>query len=698
MIPILFDANAKTFTTNGLGRLSDCISCLVTEERNGIYEVEFDYPITGIHYDLIEVGKLIYVSHDEVGDKQPFVIYRRSAEINGLVTFNAHHVSYKLSNVIMPPVTASSISSAFSKFETEAMTENAFTFWTDKSSTGNFKIEVPSSIRSVLAGEEGSILDVFGGGEYEFDNYTVKLYQHRGSDNGVTIRYGKNLIDLKQEIEVLDLYNSVIPYWQNEDDVVYGGIVKGDGGIEQESVWTEENNVQVTDESKVPLSFKYMTDKIVPLDLSEKFEDAPTVAQLEAAALSYLNSNTPWVPHVNIDIDFVALWQTEEYKDIAPLERVKLCDTVTVKYPALGVSATAKVISVTWDALKDKYSSIQLGDAQTSFADVIQGETNKKIEKTATDLEAAIEHASDLITGGLGGHIVYVYDANGKPSELLVMDTDDISTAVNVLRMNVNGIGFSSNGINGPYRSAWTLDGAFVADFITAGTMSANRLRTGIIASADNLSYWDLDGSELKFYDKSFDSYVKLDEGYIEFGHGNTVFGKIFRNLLAGKDLFTIKGDPSFLITSEKGTLRMFPNYTQLIQGTDMEVYLYDNGSNSKFARLKCGDASIVLDDKSGLITIKCGDNTIKVSGNSDYVSMFVNDSKIRIYDNDEYQFIDMNSGGDTYIRVDGKSGDALVNCGDFSMNGYSGYDGQITIGSTKLNVHKGIISSYSTT
>ena len=697
MIPILYDSQEKEFRSNGLGRLSDCISCLVTEERNGIYEVEFEYPVTGIHYDLIQLNDVILVSHDEVGDKQPFIIYRRSAEINGVVTFNAHHVSYKLSNVIVPPLTASSIVSAFSKFESEALTENTFTFWTDKSSSGTFKVQVPSSIRSLLGGTEGSILDVFGGGEYEFDNHTVQLYQHRGSDNGVVIRYGKNLTDLKQEVETMDLYNSVIPYWQNEDEVVYGGIVKGDGGIEQISVWTEENNVQVTDENKSPLAFNYIVDRIVTLDLSENFEEAPTVEQLEAAALSYLNSNTPWIPHVNIDIDFVALWQTEEYKNIAPLERVKLCDTVTVQYPALGVQATAKVISVTWDALKDKYSSIQLGDGQTSFADVIQGETDKKIEQTATDLELAINRATEMITGGYGGHIVFVYDADGKPTDMLVMDTDDISTAVKVLRINMNGIGFSQDGINGPYRSAWTLDGAFVADFITAGTMSANRLRTGTIASADNLSYWDLDGSELKFYDKSFDSYVRMDEGFIEFGHGTTVFGKILRMLLAGADVLAIQGTPNLTLSSQKANLRMFGNYLQLVHG-DMDVYLYDNGTTAKYARLKCGSDIVMIDGKNGMITIQSGDNTIKVSGDNNYASIKVNESLMRVYDNDEYQFIDLNSGGETYLRVDGKDDKLFFKAENLSMNYYVAYTGSITIGNTTLNIHNGLITSYSTT
>lgn len=484
MNPILFDENAKDFTTNGIGRLSDCITCEVTEERNGVYEAEFSYPITGALFSEIIEGRFILVSHDEQKDLQPFEIYRRSAPINGIVTFNAHHISYKLANVIVSPFTASSVASAFESFNTHSMTDNPFTFWTDKSSGGSFEIKVPTSIRAALGGTKGSILDAFGGGEYEFDNYIVRLYQNRGSDNGVTIRYGKNLADIKSETNAGSIYSAVVPYWSDgATTVVYGGIVSGDSGIVSVANWTDENGAPIQDENGNVIEFKYGRRVVVPMDLSGEFEDAPTVAQLEAKARSILNSNRPWIPKVSIDVDFVQLWQTEEYKNVAPLERVQLCDTVTVYYEALGVNATAKVIKVVWNALTERYEKMELGDAKTSFAETIMADTEQLVSDypTYSDMDLAIMNATNLITGGMGGHIVFLYDANGKPTEMLVMDTEDTATAVHVLRINVNGIGFSSNGVGGPFTSAWTLDGNFVADFITAGTMSAARIKGGTL-------------------------------------------------------------------------------------------------------------------------------------------------------------------------------------------------------------------------
>lgn len=483
MIPILFDSSATSYTSNGIGRLSDCVEYYVTEERNGIFELEMRYPITGVHYEEIVKGNIIIASHDEVGDVQPFVIYRISKPIDGIVEINAHHISYRLSNVILKPFTASSAADAFSKFETEVLTEQDFTFWTDVTTAGNFKVDVPTSARAMLGGVQGSILDVYGG-EYQFDNNLVRLYAHRGADNGVTIRYGKNLVNINAVSDSLDLYNAVIPYWTNTDgDMLYGGVVSGNGGIEKSAFWTNENNVQITDQNATPFEFTYYVEQVTTMNLSDEFEERPTIEELEARAQQILNSNEPWLPSENIKIDFVALWQTEEYKDIAPLERVRLCDTVSVYYPELGVSTKAKVIKVVWDGLTERYSEIELGKAQSSFAQVVTASTEEAIKNlpTTSMMETAINHATSLITGGLGGHIVYLFDANGYPTDMLIMDTEDVNTAMNVLRFNVNGIGFSHNGISGPYTSAWTLDGAFVADFITAGELSANRIKGGTL-------------------------------------------------------------------------------------------------------------------------------------------------------------------------------------------------------------------------
>ena len=185
-----------------------------------------------------------------------------------------------------------------------------------------------------------------------------------------------------------------------------------------------------------------------------------------------------------IKVDFVQLWQTEEYKDYAPLQRVKLCDTVQVIYDALGVNVSKKVIKVVWDPLQERYTSMELGDASVTLADVLIQIANEQLTDipTTSMMGDAIRNATNLITGGTGGYIVMKYNTDGKPEELLALDNEDINQALNVIRINKNGIGFSSTGYNGPYRTAWTIDGNFVADFITTGTMSANRIKGGVLS------------------------------------------------------------------------------------------------------------------------------------------------------------------------------------------------------------------------
>jgi len=541
MIPILYSAEETEFTTNGLGFLSDVISATVTEERNGIYEAEFSYPITGAKYDEIQEGMIIGVSHDEVGDIQPFRIYRRSAQINGIVTFNARHIAYELQNVIVAPFSANNVASALAGFSSNALTSNPFTFWTDKSTNGTFAIDVPSSVWEKLKGSAGSILDVYGTGEWEYDKYTCKLHLHRGNDNDVTIRYGKNLIDIENIVEDDGTYNAVIPFWQDPTTLatVIGDLSIGSTPAFRTTFWTNQYGTIIRTEGDEPIEFPYIKIKVAPLNLTDQFQTQPTKTQLDTAAVSYLDTYKPWIPKQNITVDFVALWQTEEYKNYALLQRVKLCDTVSIIYPELGVDAKAEVIRVVWNVLLERYDEIEIGEARATYAGLISQQASdealSQIVEDQTDIDAAIQHATDLITGALGGHVVMVMDANDKPTEILVMDTEDVSTAVNVLRINVNGIGFSHNGVNGPYSTAWTLDGNFVADFITTGTLNGTNLTvinltatnvnlSGIFKAAiDANNYLELDSGSLELYANGGKT-VTIEHAY---ENGSIIGGKI---------------------------------------------------------------------------------------------------------------------------------------------------------------------------
>lgn len=495
MIPILFAPSATTFTTNGIGRLSEMISCEVTEERNGVYELTATIGTNAKHYaDIVHSAIIGVIPHDG-GNVQAFRIYKISKPIGGIITINAQHISYELSHIPTRPFTAANVSAALAGLKTNSMQANPFTFWTDKSTIANYKQSKPESIRARLGGQQGSILDVYGG-EYEFDNYTVKLWNNRGSDRAVTLRYGKNITDIKQEENIQNTITGIVPYWCGGDDevVYYNGIV----------------------EASTAANFPYR--RSVPYDFSGDFQSAPTAAQLKQSAERYIIRNSIGIPAVSIKVSFVALWQTEEYKDIAPLQRVNLCDWVTIQFERLGISAKAKVIKTVYDVLTERYKTIELGEARTDFASYVVGlsaQTEQNAEAVATNknyvltqidtkllafedvMNEAIEDATDQIRGANGGNIVTRLDAQGRPYELLIMDNTDIQAARNVWRFNIGGFGFSKTGYNGTYGTAITQSGAIVADYITAGTMTANIIRAGILRDLNNRNYWNLQTGEM---------------------------------------------------------------------------------------------------------------------------------------------------------------------------------------------------------
>ena len=474
MNPVLYESIETEFQTNGLGVLADTISCQVTEERNGAFEVTLEYPMTGIHYSELQQRRILFVKPNPYEDPQPFRIYRITKPLSGKVTVYAQHISYDLSGVPVSPFSSGSVTGALSGLKTNAAVENNFSFWTDKTSTGDFAVTVPTSTRTLLGGSDGSILDVFGG-EYKFDRWTVRLYNNRGTNSGVSIRYGKNLTDLQQDENISNVVTGIYPYWLS----------------------SEGELIQLP-EKIVNAPGAYNFTRISTVDFSGDFEEAPTEEQLRDKAEDYISSNNVGVPTVSITVEFQPLEQTEEYKDIALLERVNLCDTVNVEYPDLGVSATAKCVKTTYDALKDKYVSIELGDAKTNIADtIVQQQQEIEHKPSVSFLEQAIINATNWITGNKGGYVIFQKNADDQPYEILIMDTPDINTATKVWRWNNGGLGYSSNGYNGPYATAITQDGAIVADFITTGTLQANLIKSGIIQSQDGRAYFNLDTGQI---------------------------------------------------------------------------------------------------------------------------------------------------------------------------------------------------------
>lgn len=496
MKPVLFPSTATEFTTQGLGALSDAISCIVTEERNGLYELEMQYPQSGIHFSEIQNRCIIYAIPSPYREAQPFRVYRITRPINGIATIYAQHISYDLAGIPVNPFTAGSAAEALSGMASHAAVESPFSFWTDKSTTANFSVLVPSASRSVLGGVEGSILDVYGG-EYLFDKFLVRLYNQRGNDNGVVIRYGKNLTDVEQDANISSVATGVLPYWVGaEGELVQGNIVNVDG------------------------TFDFV--RIMTIDFSSDFENQPTASELETRAMQYIKSNKIGVPSVSISVSFVQLEQTEEYKDLSLLEKCDLCDTVTVQFEALGINAKAEIVRIITDVLLERYESVEVGDIRANIAYTI-ADQQQKIEKapTTSAMQKAINNATNWLTGA-DGYVIAVKDDNGTWKEILFLDTPSAETAKNVLRINTNGIGFSTNGVNGPYRNAWTIDGSLVADFITTGVLTANLIKAGVLQSLNGASSINMETGEVNLTGNGTFGSIKIGDG------AGNIAGEIF--------------------------------------------------------------------------------------------------------------------------------------------------------------------------
>lgn len=439
MKPILYDSQETLFSNNGIGVLNDAGSCIVEEERNGSFELTMTYPVMGIHYKSLTYRNLILAKSKPEGRPQPFRIYRMTKPMGGFVTVYAQHISYDLSGATIPPFDADGLSEVFQTMqETSIPSDTGFTYWTDKTSSAKLKCITPISARALLGGVRGSILDVYGG-EYEFDRFTVKLWKNRGSDRGVTIRYGKNLTSLEQDGNCAAVYTKVYPYWTNGESVVE----------------LTEKTIDVTG------TFDFV--RVLPLDLSSNFEEQPTEDQLRTAAQYYITDNKIGIPKVSLEVSF-------EYLE----EPVNLCDEVTVIFSKLGVSTKAKVVRTTFDVLLDKYSSVEIGDIRTSIADTIAGQTTEiQSMPTSSDMQKAIMNATAWITGGGGGYVIFKRNDEGQPTEILIMDTPELTTTTKIWRWNSGGLGFSSNG-GQTYETAITQDGSIVGKFISADTLYVN--------------------------------------------------------------------------------------------------------------------------------------------------------------------------------------------------------------------------------
>ncbi len=353
MIPILFEKTETAFTSSGIGRLVDCIDCKVTEELNsGVYECDFQYPVTGELFSEITLGRIVGVTHDDTGDLQPFDIVSCSKPIDGVVSFHATHISYRLARFIakVPQQTVSDNLIASNMFDNAYPQGNLdrFTYHIGSIKSGYMGATadgVPRSVREWIGGVAGGYLDTYGG-EVVWDKFDVYFVASRGTLRDFTIRYGVNMMDYNEEQDGQETYTLAIPFWKGQGNLVVGGLV--DSGLTP-----------------------YDRQLCVAMDLTDKFETEPTTVQLEAEALSIMTSGQPNLPRRTIEVDFVRLQDLEDYGDYSDLGHCELGDSITAVFPMYNITGTFRIVKVIWDVLRDRFDTMTLGSLQTTLAEAL---------------------------------------------------------------------------------------------------------------------------------------------------------------------------------------------------------------------------------------------------------------------------------------------------------------------------------------
>lgn len=461
------------YTGNGLGGLPDALEATVTHEINGIYELFVSYPVTGLHYDEIISGRIIMAEPDDLTEAQPFRIYRITKPLNGIVSVYARHICYDMQGIIVEPFTAGSMTEAFQIIPTVCTPSSPITLQTTRSVASGMSIAEPRPLWKLLGGQAGSLLDVYGG-EWDFDKLTATLVTTLGSDRGVSVRYGKNMTEMEQDASIEGSYSGVYPYWFDE----------------------ESNTLVTLTEKIVPVTGSVVSNRVLVLDCSGDFDDAPTEAQLRTRAQNYITANS--IGNVS------ASWKISFIDTTEGLDRVMLGDTLHVYYERLDVNATARAVKVEYNVLQKRYKSITVGRVKQNLASIIvqnQEQTESALSEIRSDLETAVDDATDFIRNG-SGYMRFIYNGDIL-QEIVSLDDPDITLAQKVWRWNNGGFGFSSTGYNGPYTLAITQNGAIVADFITAGTLNANVIQTGTLQDSAGKNSWNLDTGALTITDGS---------------------------------------------------------------------------------------------------------------------------------------------------------------------------------------------------
>lgn len=598
MIPVIFKPGEKDFTTNGLGRLIDATRCEITEEANGKYELEMDYPAISRFSDYFENGYQIKAKPNDLEEYHIFEIKQtfKDTFTNSIVIY-AQSRTYKLGNRQVRLVTVDNRNgSEAMKLIEQNMDEPCDIKLHSDINTASSTIFEARNVLNCIAGEQGSLLQYWGG-EIKREPFKLSLLRRRGRDNVGTVRYGKDLKGLTIKFDWQSIVTKVLPFAELQSGAdgtsqrIYGNAVKSEYITKYPDVYAQY--VQFTEDQGVK-------------DLSS----------LNKVAGKYFTTLYPGSdkPKVSIELEIEKLTDSEEAKEFAKMRNYNLFDTFTVYHKFYEIDIQTKVTGIVYDALAEKTIKITAGDIQVAFYKQ-QSQDFQEAIKTLTKkdyMSNFIDYITDLINGVKGGSILQ-YPKN-RPHTLYFMDTDSTDTAKNVIAINNQGIGFSTTGWKGPFRNAWTIDGILNADFIRAGKIRSDIFETSFNAYGDILRL--VNGALQAWNGKT--KIMELTKQGLEFWNGNSHIGSIGTkgnpfpdlrdvngNLVVsdGNSLLLVADNPQKIIglSNQSGAGHLITGLTQFFVGNNFNFF-GPKGSKSTITvdRLIVGGKEVIPGDGSG--------------------------------------------------------------------------------------------------
>ncbi|EIY8110520.1 phage tail spike protein [Enterococcus faecalis] len=598
LIPVIFKPGEKDFTTNGLGRLIDATRCEITEEANGKYELEMDYPAISRFSDYFENGYQIKAKPNDLEEYHIFEIKQtfKDTFTNSIVIY-AQSRTYKLGNRQVRLVTVDNRNGAEAmRLIEQNMDEPCDIKLYSDINTASSTVFEARNVLNCIAGEQGSLLQYWGG-EIKREPFKLSLLRRRGRDNVGTVRYGKDLKGLTIKFDWQSIVTKVLPFAELQSGAdgtsqrIYGDAVKSEYINKYPDVYAQY--VQFTEDQGVK-------------DLSS----------LNKAAGKYFTTLYPGSdkPKVSIELEIEKLTDSEEAKEFAKMRNYNLFDTFTVYHKFYDIDIQTKVTGIVYDALAEKTIKITAGDIQVAFYKQ-QSQDFQEAIKTLTKkdyMSNFIDYITDLINGVKGGSILQ-YPKN-RPHTLYFMDTDSTDTAKNVIAINNQGIGFSTTGWKGPFRNAWTIDGILNADFIRAGKIRSDIFETSFNAYGDILRL--VNGALQAWNGKT--KIMELTKQGLEFWNGNSHIGSIGTkgnpfpdlrdvngNLVVsdGNSLLLVADNPQKIIglSNQSGAGHLITGLTQFFVGNNFNFF-GPKGSKSTITvdRLIVGGKEVIPGDGSG--------------------------------------------------------------------------------------------------